>query len=72
MRLKTSEGEKVTYSLTCAFMLFFVCKASNKKKKIACLTFYAFHALYAFYARKKHLRESRLFAFMLFMCVKNI
>ena len=65
MRLKTSEGEKVTYSLICAF-------TSNKKKEIACLTFYAFYALHAFYARKKHLSESRLFAFMLFMHVKNI
>ena len=39
---------------------------TSKKKKIACLTFGDFGAFYGFYARKKCLSDSRLFAFCAF------
>ena len=49
-------------------LLLFICFLSSSKKKIACLTFYAF---YAFCVYKKHLRESCLFTFCAFCAYKK-
>ena len=57
----------------------FMCIETSKRKKIACLTFCAFHA---FYVHKKHLRRGKplvcvlcffvlFILFMLFVCVKS-
>ena len=39
---------------------------TSKRKKIACLTFFAFHSFCVFYAHIKHLNESCLFMFCAF------
>ena len=51
---------------------------TSKRKKIACLTFFAFCAFYAFYAfypHKKHLRGGKslvyVLCFLCFLCVWN-